>query len=1134
MRFPAQKVQEDAARQRLPVFSDPGHRRRGMIRWLAAVVAVALVAWSLSFGARLYYVEKLPESQALFGAADMTRVPEPLFRDPEAPALPSAMTAAESPAAGAPAVCAPGGGAVLPVDLEVLAYLPAWPDWTYASLLNNCDRIDVVMPQWYAVPSLERGLVSLEAGAEHQQLIREMLAAPSARQLVYPVVEMAGTIWQDPAPARLPVGPLAETLAAEADRQGVDGLCLKIASLPPSRLPDLSLLVRRLSDLFAGSDRGVCVIVGPGSPVPGDSGIVARLDRLVVLGFEEPWIGDAPGPLAPQPAFAQTAAAALDAVGPAKLTVGVGNFAYEWSAAGGPPERIAFAEAMRRAERHGGQVSFPPDVLNTRIGFTDDAGVRREIWALDAVSGYNQIRALAETGVTSVAVWALGLEDPGLWSVIDAQTLSPAEAAGRLATVTLENYVGYEGDGPLRRLGTRAASGARWLTPDADAARLTGQTYARLPRPITIERFGAAAPGDVVITFDDGPDNRYTPQILDILAEKDATATFFVVGRNVLGAPEVARRIVADGHEIGSHTFFHPQLDAVPGLRVALELNTLQRLIGSVTGRHTVLFRTPYGRAEGPLTGDQARPLALIDEAGYVVAGSEIVPPDWRALPPEEIVAHIRDRLDRDEGNLIVLHDAGGDRSATVAALPVLIDTLRADGYRIVSLAALLGVERAELMPPADDPWIALDAASFQAFSTLGGAMQTVFWIVVLAGGARGLVLLVLAHLPRGRRRGAADPPVAAGAERVTVVIPAYNEEAVIVDCVGAVLASDEAPAKVLVIDDGSVDHTFERVKSAYGADSRVEILRETNQGKWAALDAAYGHVDTDIVVAIDADTFIAPDAIARLLPAFEDPAVGAVAGNVRVGNARNLLTRLESLEYVTAQNVDRRAAEIYNGIMVVPGAIGAWRAEAVRKAGLYTCETVAEDADLTVSVLRAGYRVRFEPLADATTDVPARPGAFLRQRLRWTFGMMQTAWKHRRALAEGRGVGIVSIPDLFLFGILVPMMAPIADLVFLATLIDLGVNAMLDRPETMAPASLWIIAGYLTLPALDLLKAVAAFRLDRRADWRLLLLLPFQRLVYAPLLYITVFRAVIRAITGRLIAWGQARQTGTAALERA
>jgi cellulose synthase/poly-beta-1,6-N-acetylglucosamine synthase-like glycosyltransferase len=163
-----------------------------------------------------------------------------------------------------------------------------------------------------------------------------------------------------------------------------------------------------------------------------------------------------------------------------------------------------------------------------------------------------------------------------------------------------------------------------------------------------------------------------------------------------------------------------------------------------------------------------------------------------------------------------------------------------------------------------------------------------------------------------------------------------------------------------------------------------------------------------------------------------------------------NILTRLQAVEYITSQNLDRRAFERFTAILVVPGAIGAWRKSVVEGVGGYSSETLAEDADLTVAIICAGYRVTYEAGAIAMTEAPETLSQLLRQRLRWSLGIMQTGWKHKRAIREGNGIGLVAIPNILLFGVILSLFAPIADIVFISALFRLG-RDLIHHP-TMIP----------------------------------------------------------------------------------
>ena len=271
---------------------------------------------------------------------------------------------------------------------------------------------------------------------------------------------------------------------------------------------------------------------------------------------------------------------------------------------------------------------------------------------------------------------------------------------------------------------------------------------------------------------------------------------------------------------------------------------------------------------------------------------------------------------------------------------------------------------------------------------------------------------------------------------RVAVLIPAYNEEKVIVRTIRSVLNSDYANLHVIVIDDGSTDRTFEVAREAYAKDiaaGRVQVLTKPNGGKAAALNYALERIDEEFYVGIDADTVIAMDAISKLIPHFEDERIGAVAGNAKVGNRVNLWTRWQALEYITSQNFERRALDLFNVVTVVPGAIGAWRTAGAKAAGGYPINTVAEDADLTMNLLEQKYKVVYEDRALAFTEAPIDARGLMRQRFRWSFGILQAVWKHRMAFVRNKAMGLFALPNILIFQMLLPLVSPFIDLMFLA-----------------------------------------------------------------------------------------------------
>jgi cellulose synthase/poly-beta-1,6-N-acetylglucosamine synthase-like glycosyltransferase len=363
------------------------------------------------------------------------------------------------------------------------------------------------------------------------------------------------------------------------------------------------------------------------------------------------------------------------------------------------------------------------------------------------------------------------------------------------------------------------------------------------------------------------------------------------------------------------------------------------------------------------------------------------------------------------------------------------------------------------------------------------------------------------------------DPPAS-----VTVLIPAHNEESVIVLTVASVLASDVKQLAVIVVNDGSTDRTGELLDSHFGQDVRVRILHQVNRGKSAALSRAMAEADTEIVVTIDADTEIEPDAISKLLRHFSDPTVGAVAGNVKVGNRSRWLTRWQALEYITSQNMEKRAFDLLNCITVVPGALGAWRKKAIAAAGGITADTVAEDADLTIAIRRLGWRVSYDEEAIAWTEAPETPGALIRQRFRWTFGTLQSFWKHSNTLFRPKygTLGWIALPNIFIFQLALPLISPIIDLMFFGSVLLWAVGQKVTHlPQLWTTAdverSVLFFLGFLLI---DVFTCVVAFALERKEDWTLLVPVLLQRFYYRQLMYVVLFRSVKEAVRGRPVGW--------------
>lgn len=1125
----------------LPVFSDPSRKRSRKVSAFAGALFVFAVFWIMLLTLHLFKMEDIDFDRSRFSTADV----EPLFATGDISSDVDAVVADNAyiddlakPNQALLPSCdgARGRGeALLPGARDIFAFLPFDPEWAYTSFEKNCTQIDVLVPEWYKLS--ETGGKILDIASHFQDAIRiqQLIAKNRDDFALMPSISLselesfskvvtllgADTARQD----------VVDKLTSLAVTNDFDGICLDTTAFPLETSGVATKLMQQLKASFAKANLKTCSIVDVENEFWMEADLVAASDRMVVTMVRVPFAGSYPAPVAPQKWFEETADFVASVVPSEKLVFALGTGGFDWETAELEPDWTDYTSILSQVSLQDGQVRFFDTDLNSQAIYIDEDQNRHFSWFLDAATFHNQLRTLEKYGLAGVAVWSLGREDPGIWDVLALQGAPFPKLQERLEAVSVADNLRYFGKGTFFQLSSEAVTGRRSF-PDYRGDRLIhAQEYSVLPKPVLIERFGEVQSNQISLTFDDGPDPVFTDQILDVLAAKGVKATFFVVGKSIAQAPDVLQRMVREGHTLGSHSFFHPKLENLPSSRVMLELNSVQRMVAGLTGRNMQLYRTPYGNSVGPVTADHANPIRIATSLGYAEMGADIVAYDWTKTTARAIVEQVRKAV-HEEKNVVMLHDAGGNRKATVASLGMMIDEMRAEGLSFVSAPEILGLGPFDLMPLDNSFAAKMDGVSFKVLFSAKSIFVALFWTTVLLGIFRSISILVLALL---RRPTAPTDP--SYEPSVTVVVAAYNEAKVIETSLDTILASDYKNFHVLVIDDGSTDGTASIVRERFKDDHRVVVYSQENGGKWRALNSAYRFISTDLVVAIDADTMLHKDAIRRIVAPFRDPKVGAVAGNVKVGNRLNLLTRLQGLEYIVAQNLERRAFDKINGMLVVPGAIGAWRVAAVKQAGGYSGDTLAEDADLTVSIQRKGYNVRFVENAISVTEAPATLIPFLKQRLRWTLGMMQMGWKHRGCIAERRSCGIVSLNDLQIFGVLFALFAPIADIVLLTT-IGVAVKEFLaGRPPLDESGSNILLAGYVILPLMDVLMAVVAVHLDRRSDdtesyWQLWVI-PFQRVFYRQLLYFTVYRSVSRAITGRLAKWGKLTRMGTVKLNQ-
>ena len=1049
-------------------------------------------------------------------------------------------------------------------------------DTGITSLRAHADQLTHLCPQWLFLTADGQHIDDAACNPRNEPVVREVLSVCRSHQLpIVPMLVNYANGWQADRLHRLLINrarhrEFAESLLALLRKHQFQGVNIDFESVSPADRDNLTHLVTQIHAVLNPAGLVVCQDV---QAVPLDDpenyafdlhALSQVNDFIVVMAYDQHEEDHEAGPICGIDWLEKQWRFAIDRVTPDRLVLAIGCYAYDWREGKAPATDLTYQGALTQcADNHDDTsaatfITYDATSLNPFYDYEDDDGRPHRVWFLDAVTAANAWTVARHDHPRGAALWVLGSEDPTVWTFFDRAKMDLPIDVNALEHIAFPYEVDYEGAGEILQVKAEPRSGLRHLETDATSRIVTDMTYKTLPSSYVINRSGKQK-GMVALTFDDGPDEQYTGPILDVLKQHGVAATFFMVGDNVARLPWLARRVWDEGHELANHTFFHPNLAHVSDQRVLLEVNATQLAIEAVTGHSTLEFRAPYSADAEPRTSEEVRPLVLVGRKGaqkgqsYVTVGESVDPKDWDAWSrgadneqrldangaplartAQEIANYTISEVVAQRGNIVLLHDAGGDRTQTIAALPRIITELRKHGYRFVTVSELLNRPPRSLNPPvSDQDRLLVDFEGWVLALIFGGqrALRGAFMIAIVLGIARVAVMVVLALIERLRARRPFD---AAWHPSVSVVIAAYNEEKVVCRTVETVLASDYDALEVIVVDDGSTDATSAALEQAFGGEVRVRLVRQENGGKASALNNGITQAKGEIIVSLDADTLFEPQTVSRLVRHFSERTVGAVAGNVKVGNRVNTITRWQAIEYITSQNLDRRAYSLLNAVSVVPGAVGAWRREALEQAGGYTTDTLAEDTDLTWKMRCNGWRIETDTEAVAWTEAPDTLSAFFKQRFRWSYGILQALFKHRAALLHHGWFGWVALPLMWVYQFLFQVISPLIDL-------QIGLAVLNLLYATLWPSTTeiwWAAMAYRDLQQIgfyyglffvvELCGALIAFWLDRERPW-LLAWLFVQRFVYRQLMYAVVFKTLLQALRGRATGWGKLERKNTA-----
>ncbi|WEN13935.1 glycosyltransferase [Rhodanobacter sp. AS-Z3] len=1131
--------------QKKPIFFDPTGRRASHVSRLALLAGVVSTLFVVACAISLFVSPTM--SSLHIGEHARTRhaltnvkaaAPELLKSAAklaaEVRARQKLLHAPRTHASKAAATHVPPPSLDKPADRPLaIGFYVNWDDSSYASLKRSLPQLDWVIPSWMSLSGKDMALHT-SADAKALNLIRKQKPSTPILPLLQNAVDAK---WDGAGLARMLANPalrkerIAQIVGFLASNH-LQGVTVDFEEVPDAAQPNLKLFLSELNDAFDPHGWGIVLSV-PFDDANWDyAGYADIVDFVLLMAYDEHWAGKIPGSIAGQAWFEKNLEQRMKQLDPDQTIVAIGSYGYDWSH-GNNAEALTFQDAMDRASDAQSDISFDSASQNPHFSYDDDDGHTHQAWFLDGVTAYNQIHVADEYKPYGYALWRLGSEDPSVWSVLGRPYAAPAP--DQLRTIGAGEDIDIEGQGEVLEVASKPSPGARTIEVDKDDGSIADESYTSLPSSYVIQRAGTL-PHKIALTFDDGPDPEWTPQILDILQEKHVPGTFFIIGENAEMAPKLVQREVSEGHDVGNHTFTHPNLgDSPPGM-VTLELNATQRLFEALTGHSMRLFRAPYFGDAEPTTADELVPIELAQKMGYISVGLHVDAEDWQRPGVDAIVNNVLNAITTTnverKGQVVLLHDGGGERSQTVAALPRIIDGLRAQGYQFVTVSELAGLTQAQTMPAIEPGSLSqwTDRIVFLALGFFGHFIRWLLTVAIALGVARLILLGGLALINQARERRRVVPVLGEQPPLVSVLIPAYNEEKVIASSIRQILKSRYANLEVIVVDDGSVDATSAVVREHYADEPRVCLLTIPNGGKAHAVNTALRESHGAVVVALDADTQFEPDTIPRLVRWFADPQVGAVAGNAKVGNRVNLITLWQALEYITAQNLERRALAALGAITVVPGAVGAWRREALEQLGGFPADTLAEDQDLTIAVQKAGFKTLFDAEAIAWTEAPDTARGLARQRFRWAYGTLQCLWKHRGATFNPRygSLGTIALPQVWLFQILFSVVSPLVDLVLVWQIVSTTLDYIQHRGQFDDTNLIRMLVFYAAFMTVDLAASALAFAMEKKEKWSLLWWLVLQRFGYRQLMYYVVVRSVWTAIKGPSVGWGKQERKAT------
>lgn len=410
-------------------------------------------------------------------------------------------------------------------------------------------------------------------------------------------------------------------------------------------------------------------------------------------------------------------------------------------------------------------------------------------------------------------------------------------------------------------------------------------------------------------------------------------------------------------------------------------------------------------------------------------------------------------------------------------------------------------------------PQTVLDVSSLLEYTTIVALVIFLFVLVF-----RYFAILIMAYLYINQYT---YKPTSGFFPFVSIIVPVYNEEKVVTESIKSLLNLNYSNYEIIIVNDGSTDNTKEVTEALVGyqkgrlSDIKVSLINKPNGGKAQALNAGIKYSKAEIVLCMDGDSQLSPDSIKVAVRHFSNPEIGAVAGNVKVINRGKLLTDLQALEYIEGLNMARSAQSFVNLVNIIPGPIGLFRKKAIEEAGFYSSDTFAEDADLTLKILANGWKIYYEPNSISYTEAPEKLHELLKQRYRWTRGIIQSIRKHKKLMINPT----INFGDTFIMwtmayeALIWPVMNIAANLFFIVAAIFFGFTSL-------------IFFWWAGLALLDLVTALYCIAVEKE-EFRLVPYSLIYRMVFILIIDVSKVMSTIEEFLGIRMSWGKLERVG-------